>query len=129
MKLRKPVLIPPGLGARIKAARLERKMTLEQLARQVGVSKSAVQQWESGNTENLKLQNLFSLGIALGKDVYEICFGANRSDWIREQAPAYAPQVSADEIDLVDLWRRIPPGARKGLKLHLRNIASDAPSS
>ena len=39
-----------GIGARIRMARRERGLTQDDLADQVGVSRSAVAQWETGRT-------------------------------------------------------------------------------
>lgn len=48
---------PLRIGARIKAARKRRKLTSEQLAERVGVSRGAISQWENDlfvpNLENL----------------------------------------------------------------------------
>ncbi|HEX2942493.1 MAG TPA: helix-turn-helix transcriptional regulator, partial [Rhodopila sp.] len=38
----------PAIGARIRAVRQDRGITQDDLARQVGVSRSAVAQWETG---------------------------------------------------------------------------------
>jgi len=56
-----------GLGRRIRAARAERKMTLEDLAQAAGVSKSVLSQIERGAT-NPTLATLWNVAKALGLD-------------------------------------------------------------
>jgi transcriptional regulator with XRE-family HTH domain len=41
---------PHDIGTRIRAARRDRNLTQDELADQVGVSRSAVAQWETGRT-------------------------------------------------------------------------------
>lgn len=53
------------LGDRIRAVRLEKKLTQEQLGKKVGVGKSSVSQWESGLTKSLAGGNLLRLAEAL----------------------------------------------------------------
>lgn len=46
---------------RIKQLRSDAKLTQQQVATHVGVSRVAVAKWESGNTKDLKPENLFRL--------------------------------------------------------------------
>lgn len=57
---------PKLLGDRIKKRREELGMKPADLARAAGCSISAVMQWESNKTKNLKLDNLFKIADALG---------------------------------------------------------------
>lgn len=54
------------LGERIRYARERAGLDQAGLAKLVGVSKSAVNQWELGKTKNLRLDNLFKLERATG---------------------------------------------------------------
>lgn len=58
------------LGQRIAAAREMAGMNQAELARAVGVSRSAVNQWESENVKNLKIDNLFDVARVTGADIY-----------------------------------------------------------
>jgi phage repressor protein C with HTH and peptisase S24 domain len=49
------------IGERIKQAREDARLTQDQLAAVCGVSRSAVTQWENGNTKNLKANNLLGV--------------------------------------------------------------------
>lgn len=55
-----------NVGSLIKNARLEKKMTQEELAEKVGVKKSAVAKWENGRVSEIKRSNLKKLSDALG---------------------------------------------------------------
>lgn len=53
-------------GEKIKALRLERGMTLEQVGDIVGVGKSTVRKWESGQIANMRRDKIALLAKALG---------------------------------------------------------------
>jgi transcriptional regulator with XRE-family HTH domain len=53
-------------GNRIKEAREGAGLTVAGLAKKVGVSRSAVYQWESGDTKGLRPENLFAVADATG---------------------------------------------------------------
>lgn len=55
----------PAIGERIKAARVRRDLTQEQLAALVGASKAAVSQWEAGKTA-IDDERVAKLSLALG---------------------------------------------------------------
>lgn len=47
------------LGEQIKLGRERAGLTQQQLALRIGVTRAAISQWESGETKNLRLHNLF----------------------------------------------------------------------
>ncbi|URY21915.1 helix-turn-helix domain-containing protein [Staphylococcus pseudintermedius] len=49
----------------IKARRLELNLTLEQVGNMVGVGKSTVRKWETGDIENMKRDKIVKLAEAL----------------------------------------------------------------
>lgn len=53
------------LGEKIKGRRLDLELTLQEVADIVGVSKSTVQKWESGNIENMRRDKIALLAKAL----------------------------------------------------------------
>jgi len=63
-----------SLGRRIHGARVERKMTLEELAKAAGLSKSVLSQVERGAT-NPTLSTLWNVAKALGLDPLELLGG------------------------------------------------------
>jgi transcriptional regulator with XRE-family HTH domain len=67
------------MGDRIRTLREARKLTQEQLAKAVGVTKSAVSQWEGGSTKNIKLETFLSLLGVLRTDHEYLVYGAERA--------------------------------------------------
>lgn len=66
------------MGDRIKQLRKARNLTQEEFAKRVGVTKSAVSQWEDGSTKNLKLDTFLRVLEALGTDAEFLIFGPDR---------------------------------------------------
>lgn len=54
-------------------------MTQVDLAKAVGVTKSAVCQWEDGSTQNIRLTHFMALLRALGTDAPYLIWGSDRS--------------------------------------------------
>jgi DNA-binding XRE family transcriptional regulator len=66
------------MGQRIKAMREQRKWTQGELADLVGVTVSAVSQWELDQTENVKLLPFLRLAKLFDTDPHYLVFGSNR---------------------------------------------------
>lgn len=66
------------MGDRIKMLREAKELTQTQLGELVGVTKSAVSQWELGQTSNIKLQTFLRLLDVLGTKYEYLVFGAAR---------------------------------------------------
>lgn len=64
-----PTEMKEKIGAKIRRLRNERGLTQEALAKAVGVSRVAVTKWESGDSKNLKHENLVALSKALGSGI------------------------------------------------------------
>ncbi len=105
-----------GIGSRIKAAREALGWSQMQLGRAVGVSRSAVSQWEKGAVQNLKLGNLFATAEALQKDVRHLVFG-QRGNVADERAPDYVEQ-NAQARALLRTYDSLP----KEVQSHLRGL-------
>jgi repressor LexA len=54
------------MAKRIKDLRLEKRLTLEQVGKIVGVGRSTVRKWETGMIANMKRDKIASLSKALG---------------------------------------------------------------
>jgi transcriptional regulator with XRE-family HTH domain len=67
------------MGDRIRTLREARRMSQPQLAAATGVTKSAVSQWESGETKNIKLNTFLALVEVLQTDFEYLVYGASRS--------------------------------------------------
>lgn len=65
------------IGKLIKRKRKERKLTLEDVAKHVGVGKSTVSKWERGAILNIKRDKLDALSLILGIDPLIFIFGVD----------------------------------------------------
>ena len=66
------------MGERIREAREAYKLSQGNLAKRVGVSASAVSQWENGDVRGLKPANLLATARALGVSVYWLVYGTGK---------------------------------------------------
>src|ERR1700676_4069743 len=87
---------PTEMGIRIREVRRERGWTQDQLANAVGVSRSAVAQWETGRAGQVTT-NLTRIAEALEVGVEYIMYGDDK------RAPAEARM--GDELALLRLYR------------------------
>jgi transcriptional regulator with XRE-family HTH domain len=85
--------VPDTIGARLRAAREERGMSVRSLARQIGVSPSLISQIENGKA-NPSVGSLYSLASALGISMDALFFNAHRASDSR------SPVVWSDEVVL-----------------------------
>ena len=105
---------PREIGLRIQAARRERGWTQDELAEAVGVSRSAVAQWETGRAGQLT-GNLSRIAAVFGLGVEFLMFGNDKA------APSQA--ISADELAILRLYRECSPEDRQILLRTARRLA------
>lgn len=89
------------LSSKIKRLRAERGMTLEQVAKIVGVGKSTVRKWETGTIANMRRDKIDKLATALGTTPAYL-MGWNKT------IPTEEPKLTDGEKALIDLFRQIP---------------------
>ena len=97
---------PAQIGARIKSVRQERGWTQDQLATEVGVSRSAVAQWETGRAGQVT-GNLTRIAACLGVGIEFLMHGSDKN------APAEVTQ--GDELALLRLYRECAAEDRQTL--------------
>ena len=91
------------LSIKIRQLRMERDMTLEQVAVIVGVGKSTVRKWETGMIANMKRDKIALLAKALSTTP------AYLMGWDEETTtPIVEQQVTESEQLLLDLFRKVP---------------------
>lgn len=91
------------MAKKIKDLRLEKGLTLEQVANVVGVGKSTVRKWETGMIANMKRDKIASLAKALGTTP------AYLMGWKEKNPPEDKPiTLSEGEQMLLDLFNRVP---------------------
>ncbi len=105
---------PRDIGARIRTAREEQGWTQDQLAVEVGVSRSAVAQWETGRAGQVTT-NLTRVAAVLGVGVEHLMYGRDK------MAPGQ-PQT-ADELAVLRLYRECTPEDRQILLHTARRLA------
>ncbi len=102
---------PRDIGYRIKVTRQERRITQEELASAVGVSRSAVAQWETGRSGQIT-GNLARIAQVLGVGVEFLMQGGGSP-----------PEASTgDEIALLRLYRDCSPEDRQLLLRTARRL-------
>jgi transcriptional regulator with XRE-family HTH domain len=101
------------IGQRVKAERIQRGLTQDELSQRVGVSRSAVAQWETGRAGQL-MGNLARIGAALDVSVEYLMYGG-------DTRAALQPQ-QGDEIALLRLYRACEPEDRQILLRTARRL-------
>jgi transcriptional regulator with XRE-family HTH domain len=104
---------PHDIGERIRKAREDQGMTQDQLAAAVGVSRSAVAQWETGRAGQVTT-NLTRVASALGLGVEQLMYG--RSKTVPGQTQ------TGDELALLRLYRECTPEDRQLLLRMARRL-------
>jgi transcriptional regulator with XRE-family HTH domain len=105
---------PRDIGNRIRQAREEQDWTQDQLADAVGVSRSAVAQWETGRAGQVTA-NLTRVAAALGVGVEHLMYG--RDKFIPGQAS------SGNELAVLRLYRLCNADDRQLLLRMARRLA------
>ena len=91
------------LSIKIRQLRLEKNMTLEQVAIIVGVGKSTVRKWETGMIANMKRDKIALLAKALSTTP------AYLMGWDEEpNTPVVEQTISESEQFLLELFRKVP---------------------
>jgi transcriptional regulator with XRE-family HTH domain len=106
---------PTEMGIRIRDIRRERGWTQDQLANAVGVSRSAVAQWETGRAGQVTT-NLTRIAEVLELGVEYLMYGDDK------RAPAEARQ--GDELALLRLYRECSPEDRQLLLRTARRLVA-----
>jgi transcriptional regulator with XRE-family HTH domain len=102
---------PQTVGTRIRALRLDRGMTQDQLAAACDVSRSAVAQWETDRAGQLR-GNITRIADALATTVEHVLQGERPS-----------AQITGDELALLRLYRQCEPEDKSFLVRTARKLA------
>ena len=102
-----------AIGERIRLARQERGLTQEQLAEAVGVTRSAVAQWETGRAGQVT-GNLSRIAGVLEVGVEHLMFGDGKATHLR---PA-----RGDELAMLRLYRDCAPADQQLLLRTARRL-------
>ena len=105
---------PQNIGARIQAVRRERGLTQDDFANRVGVSRSAVAQWETGRAGQVT-GNLSRLAAVLDVSVEYLMYGDDKR--------AAGEVRQGDELALLRLYRECDPEDRQMLLRTARRLS------
>jgi len=108
---------PRDIGARIRTSREDQGWTQDQLASAVGVSRSAVAQWETGRAGQVTT-NLTRVASSLGVGVEFLMYGRDKS--------APGQPHTGDELAMLRLYRECAPEDRQILLRTARRLARPA---
>lgn len=86
-----------GIGEIIKKNRLALNLTLEDIAKAVGVSKSTVQRWESGQINNMRRDKIDALSKIL--QISPLTF-VDTNKTLKHPIPIPAPEIDIDPLVL-----------------------------
>lgn len=98
------------MARKIKELRQAKGLTLEQVAKVVGVGKSTVRKWETGMIANMKRDKIADLAKALGTTPAYL-MGWEETE--KENPSTDEPKLTEGEALLLDLFRQIPEDAQK----------------
>ena len=100
-----------NMARRIKELRQEQGLTLEQVAKVVGVGKSTVRKWETGMIANMKRDKIADLAKALGTTP---AYLMGWDDVLSETTPSPTTEsLSEGEKALLELFNRVPEDQQK----------------
>ena len=91
------------IGQKIKAARLSKGYTQEELGKIMGVQKSAVAKWECGRVVNIKRSVLMKLSEVLEIPPHELI-----GNFAEEKKPTNKSELSEKEKKLMDFLETVP---------------------
>lgn len=90
----------------IKKRRLELGLTLEDVAEKVGVGKSTVRKWETGDIKNMRRDNLAALADALQVSPLKLLYDDEEDNNIYGNHQANL-EYFADKPDLLEMYKEI----------------------
>lgn len=110
-----------SIGIRIRAARERQGLTQAALADRVGVTRSAVAQWETGRAGQVG-GNLAQIASVLGVGVEHLLLGAGAATVIQELG--HQESMSGDELALLRLYRKCADDDKSILLRMARRLAN-----
>ncbi len=117
------------LAERIRASRKKAGLSQADVAKSLRVSASAVNQWESGFSKNIKLEYFFALASLLQQDSQWLATGTVFPQLRRMQAEAPPPSAQAavslvgEEKALLHHFRLLPTKLRKRLLRFVKGLS------
>lgn len=109
-----------GIGKIIKKNRLELNLTLDDVAKAVGVSKSTVQRWESGQINNMRRDRIDSLSKIL--QISPLIFVDANEDNHKKDTPTPAYYLDPETAEMAEELHK-----RKDMRMLFHAAKSSTP--
>lgn len=105
------------IGNLIRTKRIEKGLTIKQLAELVGVSESAVSRWETGNISNMRRDRIFNLSKAI-----DVPYSALLSDGDNFSELSYLPKISKEAFQIAQAYESANEEQKQIIKLVLKDL-------
>ena len=110
------------IGQKIKAARIAKGMTQEELGKVLGVQKSAVAKYENGRVVNIKRSTLKKISDALGIRPSELIFELNPE----KAADLHAKIIMDDDVmEMLEEYYSLDARSQAIVKRFVHSLISD----
>lgn len=96
-------IVPENIGAKIRAARLRKRMTQEDLARAIDTTKQNIYKYENGVITNIPIDRIEAIAAVLSMKPSDLV------GWSAEAAVI----LSSEERRLLSAWRLATPSAQE----------------
>ena len=118
------------IGGKIRAARLAKGMTQEELGEALGLQKSAIAKYENGRVVNIKRSTLKKISDVLGIRPSELIFAEEIEKNPVALADRHFEMVSDPDLnEIFDDFRNLDPAQKQLVKDLIRNMATKKGSS
>lgn len=97
------------LGQKIKKLRLDKGMTLEQVGDAVGVGKSTVRKWETGEIANMGRDKIEKVAIALGVSPAYLMGWDDTEPVARRRTRRFMPVENGRKVRVAQAWSKHSP--------------------
>ena len=104
----------------IKARRKELGLTLEEVGQIVGVSKTTIQRWESGEIKNQRREKIVKLAQALQTTPAQLMGWAETDTDLSSSLPQSNPNVNGQLENLFHEIQQLPPDQQKNFLKMMR---------
>lgn len=112
------------VGEKIKKYRLELGMTQEQLGRELGVGKAAVQKYESNQVQNLKSSHIKKLCVLFNRRPWDFIFDEESNDTESlENVPITCEKIRNESLQLLEILASLNETGRNKVKEYINDIS------
>lgn len=119
-----------SIGARIRAAREQLGLSQAQLARSLGITRSACSQWEASDGTAPRRERLAQIAQLLGVSYEWLATGRSGVEsGVGEASPRYASSLTAEQREMIELFDGLSHDSRRSLLDLLRALQAAEPAA